>query len=459
MAKGPLSARYTALLLLASDVFGLVGFFEISYRLRFGEWGGELGRSFLWPATITLLALYVVDVYRTENQVSGMRAPGRTILGVAIAGLLTSVVAYAGGYWGSDPLFGRGVFPVALAMFTVWAAGWRYVMSIWARRVAVGVRWLVLGAGEPTAMLWKDFQVVDGRGEMIVLARDEDELRERTGKDLPRIAGTVDDVEKICDGKCSGIVIAMQPPFPEELVQRLMHIRFGGTRVYDLADFYESYWFKVPVMHLQSGWLVFSHGFDLLHNPIGFRVKRVVDILLSAVLLALLAPVMLLLAVGIKLESQGPVIFRQKRVGEAGKVFTIYKFRSMYRDAESSGAMWTTENDPRITKMGKLMRITRLDEIPQFFNVLTGNMSLIGPRPERSEFSDLYGLTPYYELRHMVRPGITGWAQVMYHYGASIEDMREKLQYDLYYIKNYSLLLDIAIFFKTLRVVILGRGR
>lgn len=459
MVKGPLSARYTALLLLASDVFGLVGFFEISYRLRFGEWGGELGRSFLWPAMITLLALYVVDVYRVENQVSGMRAPGRSILGVAIAGLLTSIVAYAGGYWGSDPLFGRGVLPVAFAMFSVWAAGWRFLLSRWARRLSVSVRWLVLGAGEPAAMLWKDFQASDRRGEMIVLARDEDELRNLSEKDMPKIAGTVDDVETICAGNCSGIIIAMQPPFPETLVQRLVRIRFGGTRVYDLADFYENHWFKVPVMHLQSGWLVFSHGFDLLHNPIGFRAKRAVDILLSTVLLSLLAPAMLLLAVCIKLESRGPVIYRQERVGEAGKVFTIYKFRSMYRDAEQNGSLWTTENDPRITKMGKLMRITRMDEIPQLYNVLIGNMSLVGPRPEWSEFGALFRMIPHYDLRYTVKPGITGWAQTMHRYGTSVEDMREKLQYDLYYIKNYSLLLDIVIFFKTLRVVILGKGR
>lgn len=177
-------------------------------------------------------------------------------------------------------------------------------------------------------------------------------------------------------------------------------------------------------------------------------------------LLTLLSPVFLLIAALIRLDSPGSSIYRQTRVGEGGKTFTLYKFRSMRQDAEQTGAQWAGANDVRITRLGRFLRVTRLDELPQLINVIRGDMSFIGPRPERPEFTSmLEKQIPYYDSRYLVKPGITGWAQVLYPYGASVDDAREKLQYDLYYIKHYSLLLDIAIIFKTVRVVLLGRGR
>jgi exopolysaccharide biosynthesis polyprenyl glycosylphosphotransferase len=211
---------------------------------------------------------------------------------------------------------------------------------------------------------------------------------------------------------------------------------------------------------LQDKWLAFSGGFHLMPGYLSMKLKRVADLILTGVLLILVSPVMLLAALAIKFDSPGSVFYSQLRSGLYGKPFKVYKFRSMYQDAEKRGAQWSSQRDPRITRVGYWLRVMRIDELPQIWNVLCGEMSLIGPRPERPEFDvKLKEAIPYYEVRYLVKPGITGWAQVMYPYGASIEDAYEKLAYDLYYIKNYSLWLDLAIAFKTIRVVLLGKGR
>lgn len=458
MAKAPIPPRFIALILFVADLIGLLIFFNFIYWLRLGKWLVGISWSISWPILLTLLSLYVVDVYRTDTQVSGMRAPVRAFVGVLFAGLLTSVVAYVGGYWGD--LFGRGVLPVSLLFFAIWASTARFFISRWVRRRTEHIRWLILGAGEPAAIFWKDFKYSKSEGELIILAKDEKEKQEALSKDLPSIRGTLNDLDTWDNKNISGIIITLSPSHSDELIQKLMHKRSSGIRVYDLADFYEHTWLKVPVLHLRNGWFVFAHGFDLIQNPLGMRMKRVIDAILSVALFVLFMPIMLIVAIIIKLDSQGPSIYKQERVGEGGENFTVYKFRSMYIDAEQQGALWASHNDPRITRVGRFIRMTRIDEWPQLLNVIKGDMSFVGPRPERPEFSEMLEREiPYYDLRYLVKPGITGWAQVMYPYGSSIEDAREKLQYDLYYIKNYSLLLDIAIFFKTLRVILLGKGR
>jgi exopolysaccharide biosynthesis polyprenyl glycosylphosphotransferase len=201
-------------------------------------------------------------------------------------------------------------------------------------------------------------------------------------------------------------------------------------------------------------------GFDLLQNAIGLKLKRVIDIFLAIVLIVMLMPVFLLTAFFIVIDSRGPVFYSQARKGLNDKEFNVHKFRSMVVDAEKEGVKWAEDNDPRVTRIGKFIRTARIDELPQLWNVLKGEMSFIGPRPERPEFiHQLEKEIPYYDLRHLVMPGITGWAQVMYPYGASVEDAREKLQYDLFYIKNFSLLLDFVILMKTIRIVLRREGR
>lgn len=244
------------------------------------------------------------------------------------------------------------------------------------------------------------------------------------------------------------------------LTDELMRARFAGKEILNLSQFFEEIEKKVPVDFLSQEWFIFEKGFELFHNPTGLRIKRIIDLFLALFLLLLTWPFIALFALLVKLESRGPAFYSQVRTGLNDREFLIYKLRSMVSDAEKQGAQWAKSNDSRVTKVGKFIRLTRIDELPQLWNVIKGEMSFIGPRPERPEFNvDLESKIPFYRLRHLVRPGITGWAQVMYAYGASVEDSKQKLQFDLYYIKNFSFILDVVIIFKTIRVVLFGKGR
>ncbi len=241
-------------------------------------------------------------------------------------------------------------------------------------------------------------------------------------------------------------------------IRGLLECRVRGVRVRDLSAFYERVRGEVPIESLKASWLIYGEGFSQDVSR-GF-VKRTFDIVLSLVLLILALPVMLLTAIAIFLEGGGPVFFLQERVGRAGRTFLCVKFRSMQIDAEGDGvARWASVNDARVTVVGKLLRKLRIDELPQLFNVLSGEMSLVGPRPERPSFvAGLKEEIRFYDVRHSIKPGVTGWAQIRYPYGSSVKDSQRKLQYDLYYVKNHSLALDVLILMETVRVVVFGEG-
>jgi sugar transferase (PEP-CTERM system associated) len=241
-------------------------------------------------------------------------------------------------------------------------------------------------------------------------------------------------------------------------MQELLECKLDGVSVVDLPTFFERETGLIELMTLSKSWLVFSEGF--YRNVRRRTVKQAFDISVSAAMLVATLPIMLLAALAILLESGMPILYRQKRVGERGQVFEILKFRSMRVDAERDGvARWAGENDPRVTRVGRFLRKSRIDELPQLVNVLRGDMSFVGPRPERPPFvTDLSKDIPVYSTRHAVKPGITGWAQVQYPYGASRDDAAKKLQFDLYYVKNHSLFLDLVILFQTAQVVLFGKG-
>lgn len=245
----------------------------------------------------------------------------------------------------------------------------------------------------------------------------------------------------------------------ERLASALLDSRLRGLQVSDAVEFYEELSGKIWVEALNPQWFVYSNGFDC--SQAGASFKRCFDVTFALLLTLLAAPLLALIAIAIKLGSAGPALFRQVRVGLHGKPFVIYKFRSMRNDVElETGPAWATESDPRVTGLGRLLRAFRLDELPQVINVLKGDMSMVGPRPERPCFvSVLEQEIPFYNLRHYLKPGITGWAQVMFQYGASVEDSYEKLQYDLYYAKHKSLRCDLEILLKTVGIVLLGHGR
>jgi sugar transferase (PEP-CTERM system associated) len=241
-------------------------------------------------------------------------------------------------------------------------------------------------------------------------------------------------------------------------LRTLLDCRLNGVKVTDMAAFFERVHGRVPIESLKVSWLIYGDGYR--QSWMRLLVKRLFDIVTSAVLLILAAPVMLLTAMLILIESGGPVIYRQQRVGLGGRTFTVLKFRSMDRNAEKDGkATWAAVGDARITRVGRMLRRTRIDELPQLINVIKGEMSFVGPRPERPEFvSMLAEQVPFYAARHSVKPGLTGWAQVRYSYGATIEQSVRKLEYDLYYVKNHTLVLDLVILLETVRVVLLGEG-
>ena len=273
----------------------------------------------------------------------------------------------------------------------------------------------------------------------------------------------IDDLHKIetfvKENKISYVILA-KLHLSEEEINTILKIRMNGVEVKSYFDYMQEETYKIDVELINNEWLLYGYGFKILHSPIHNRIKRIFDISMAVVIGILTSPIMLIAALIVKLESPGPVIYSQARVGEHNVEFNVHKFRSMRNDAEKDGAKWAVKNDPRVTKFGNFMRKTRIDELPQLLNVLKGEMSFIGPRPERMVFiKDLEKVIPYYNLRHLVKPGLTGWAQVMYPYGASVEDAERKLEYDLYYIKHHSISLDIAIMFMTLKTVVFGKGR
>jgi sugar transferase (PEP-CTERM system associated) len=241
-------------------------------------------------------------------------------------------------------------------------------------------------------------------------------------------------------------------------LQEIMTCKLSGIEVIDAPSFYERMTGKLLLENITPSWFIFSDGFRI--TALVRFIKRVADVLFSAAGILLVLPFIPLIALAICLDSPGPILFRQVRVGEREKNFTLYKFRTMRQDAEKgTGAVWAKEKDPRVTRLGNFLRKSRIDEIPQLFNVLKGDMSLVGPRPERPEFIEkLKAVIPYYSERHFVKPGVTGWAQVRYPYGASVEDALEKLRYDLYYIKNLTLTFDLMIILETVKVVLFRRG-
>ena len=241
-------------------------------------------------------------------------------------------------------------------------------------------------------------------------------------------------------------------------LRELLDCKLRGIKVLDLASYFERTLGQIRLDSLYAGWLIFGDGFN--QGRVRDLTKRISDIAFGTILLVVTFPVMLVTALLIVIESGFPILYRQERVGLNGRLFNVVKFRSMRCDAEKDGKpVWATLADDRVTKVGAIIRKLRIDELPQLFSVLKGDMSLIGPRPERPFFVDqLTREIPFYAVRHSVKPGVTGWAQVCYHYGATVEDSAEKLQYDLYYIKNHSLFLDLIILFETVGVVITGKG-
>jgi sugar transferase (PEP-CTERM system associated) len=287
-----------------------------------------------------------------------------------------------------------------------------------------------------------------------------DEHGENLGKSLvnPGIVGAVREVESIVrDRRIDSLIISLKERRGNMPVSELLHLKFGGVEVEDAHGFIEKVTGRIHLEHLSPSWLILSDGFR--KSQFLYATKRALDLIVALIALVLTLPVMVVVAIAVWLESGSPVLFRQERAGLKDRTFRIMKFRSMIQKAEEGGPVWASADDNRVTRVGRFIRKYRLDELPQVFNVLRGEMSLVGPRPERPHFCEILEKSiPFFELRHTVRPGITGWAQVKYQYGASVEESKTKLEYDFFYIRHMSMVLDLAIIFETAKVMIYGRG-
>jgi sugar transferase (PEP-CTERM system associated) len=430
----------------------------LAARLRTTQIGfdipiGSFDREGLVFAGVVALSMLAVGVYQADAYRSLRLAATRLIVAMALAfvGLALLFFLFPGiALWRSISLYaaliGFVLVMVARVLFD------RLVSWTNFRR-----RILVLGAGTRAAKLK---QVAAERNAGFVVARyvTMGEARRLVDEAQPRVPGMAlkDKAEQL---NADEIVLALDERRGALPVADLLAVKLAGIPVTDMSSFLERETGRVDVASISPSWLIFSDGF--LGAQTGALVsKRIFDIAASALLLVIASPLLVIAAVAVRLSSRGPIFYLQERVGLLGKPFNVIKFRSMTVDAEkASGPQWAQASDPRVTGVGRVIRATRIDEIPQILNVFKGDMSFVGPRPERPFFvQELAAQIPFYNERHAVKPGITGWAQLNYPYGASVEDARMKLEYDLYYVKNYSVFLDLLIMLQTLRVVLWRDG-
>lgn len=443
------------LVLWAGELLIVGSSFVLAARLRLGDdlWLVlQYEYGFYKILAVTLLALLFLDYFDLYDPQRVPSASETYFRLLVVIGLLSFLLAGIGflfpGFMIRDNTFVVGLVVLTLTLF-----GWRWAYTWLLRLPYLRERIYVLGTGDRADCLVRTLRGRSELGMDVVgwsgMAGNSSGTREALADDL---------VKLVRESRVNRIIVVLGDRRGTMPVRELLALRLSGIKVEDATAILEKITGKIDVGSLYPSWLIFSEGFRL--NPTFLLVRRVVSVLASLACLIVFLPLIPFIILAIKLDSAGAATYRQERVGRNGVVFSCYKFRTMRADAEAdTGPTWATDDDPRITRVGRVLRYARLDEIPQLYNVLRGDMGFIGPRPERPEFVEkLSREIPYYQLRHIVRPGITGWAQIRYKYGSSVEDALQKLQYDLFYIKNMSLGLDFWIIVQTIKVILLGRG-
>ncbi len=450
---------YAVLLLALIDSFLLLFAAEIAWVYRAQQIGMAVDPALYraMPLLTFVLslqtAMIAVGVYSAEALQSLRFATARLLVAISLGVIFLSLMAFilpGITLWRSNSLYAM-IFAFALLFAMRAIFGRMFGSGAFKRRV------LILGAGQRALRITK---LADrpGAGFRVVghVAMNDGETIIPTAINRHAITNLSDHVTML---NASEVVLAIEERRNAMPLADLIRLRTTGVHVNEVSTFLERETGRIDLRSVNPSWLIFSDGFSS-GRRLSAVAKRVFDMLSSLLLVLLSAPLILVTMVAIRLESKGPVIYRQARIGLYGEAFDVLKLRSMRVDAEIDGkAQWAQTNDPRVTRVGKLIRKLRIDELPQLWNVLCGDMSFVGPRPERPQFvSDLEEKLTYYAERHMVKPGITGWAQINYPYGASLQDARAKLEYDLYYAKNYTPFLDILILLQTLRVVLWPDG-
>jgi sugar transferase (PEP-CTERM system associated) len=452
-------SRTLCLLIFESTLTFMCGI--VAVYIRFASEAREVlvsGKGLLKILLMIVVAqasFFLFDLYEFRE----VRKRGAVYIRTLQALGLTSIVLAAIFYAFPQMILGRGVFLISLLLILSTMILWRFFVTWLLGHPRLAERVLIIGTDTNAIDIAREALDRPEHGYKIVgFVGDDPAL---VGQSLinPSVIGLMDDLQALVSRHhINRVVLAMNERRGRMPVGPLIEMKLRDGLLIEEADsFYERLTGKISTGTLRPSWLIFSRPSRriLLYS----QIRRVLDVVLSVIGFLLSLPLMAIAAIAIKLDSRGPILYRQKRVGQRNQIFTIMKFRSMRVDAEPDGPVWAEEDDPRITRVGRIIRKLRIDELPQFLNIIRGEMTFVGPRPERPEFvAQLEQQIPYYSQRHLVKPGLTGWAQVRYPYCASVEDAVQKLQYDLYYIKNQSLMLDMVTLFETARIVLFGRG-
>jgi sugar transferase (PEP-CTERM system associated) len=407
-------------------------------------------------AVVFQVCLHLNDLYDLQATRTGRQF----VIRLCQAILLASAILATAQYFIPDLMVGREVLKYTLILSSIFVLLWHTALRFYLRSRTPHTNLLVLGTGPLARELVREVLRHPELGIKVVgFVGDSPQL---VGVSIvnPKVVGIYQELPQlVASNNVDAIIVELQDRRGKLPIRELLDFKTQGIAVEDATTFYERVAGKIPIENLKPSWMVFNSGFSVSQNLLFW--KRAVSILASSIILLLFSPALLLVMIAIRLDSKGPIFFRQERVGQNGRSFTLWKFRSMYVNAErDSGPVWSAgAADKRVTRVGKFMRRTRLDELPQLFNVLAGDMSMVGPRPERPHFvQQLAETIPFYQLRHVVKPGLTGWAQINYGYANSFEHTVEKLQYDLFYIKNMSCILDAMILFETIKTVLVRKG-
>jgi sugar transferase (PEP-CTERM system associated) len=416
-------------------------------------------RANLWKiAFVTLicqLCLYYNDFYDLTVVHSNRELVVRLLQAAGAASIVLAALYFVM----PSMMIGNGIFVSALFVFLVAILGWRLAFNHVTGSLKLEERVLFVGTGETARKVAR--QILDQHDFAYRIIGFIDDDPSRVGERIvnPAIVGTPADIDRlIAQGHVDRIVVGLSDRRGKLPVEELLRAKMAGVRVEDATTTYERVTGKILIDDLRPSWLIFSDGFRV--SRLTRLMKRTIDLTLSLLMAIVSLPLMILTALLIWLDDGAPVLYRQERVGENGRTFVLSKFRSMRKDAEEGGRpIWARDGDDRVTRVGGFIRQSRLDELPQLWNVVRGDMSFVGPRPERPFFVEqLSREIPFYQQRHAVKPGLTGWAQVKYRYGSSLEDATEKLRYDLYYIKHLSVIFDLTIVFDTVKVVLFRKG-
>ena len=452
------SAR--SFLILTGDILIVPFSYAAGYYLRFGTLSSFREIFTLWFIPLIIISYLAIfhffDLYGLKKHYFTINSFVKLSLSITVAAVFVSFFNYAIFLF---PI-GRGILAIANLILLFSAFVWRGFCYQLFKYLIKPMRLIIVGAGKAGQEIVQVIEQAGGDFEVVgFIDDDKNKIEKSAPGEKIKILGTSDQLLTIVEKhRIDQIVLAFGEKDNPQLTKDILSARLRGIEVIDMPNMYQALKRRIPINYVDENWFLIEKGFEHSTNILVIKVKRLIDIIVSSIILLISLPLWSLIVLFIKINSRGPSFYVQKRVGKNESLFSLYKFRSMIDKAEEGEAVWADENDKRITLVGKILRKPHLDELPQFWNVIKGEMSLVGPRPERPEFvEELKKKIPYYSLRHFMKPGITGWAQVNYPYASSLKDSQEKMEYDLYYVYHMNLLFDVRILLRTAQKILLGK--